>query len=252
MPHFPKPFFKKSRGRWYCQIGRKQHNLGEDKKLPFERFRELMLAEPKQLDYSLAVVVIDAFLDWSKQNNLPRSFEWYQRHLQVFVRFLKPRLTVGQLKKHHLTACLAEHPRWSPITKNGFCRAVCRAFTWAKEQELIARSPLTRFQKPKANRREVVIMPSEFDDLLSFCPSDASRDLLVTAWETGARPQELTRVEKRHVDLVLGRWVFPAQESKGKRLPRVVYLNERALEITRRRCLMHPTGPIFRNDDGTP
>ena len=54
------------------------------------------------------------------------------------------------------------------------------------------------------------------------------------------------------MDLALGRWVFPAEESKGKTMPRVVYLNERALEITRRLCVLHPTGPLFRNEDGTP
>jgi integrase len=252
MPHFPKPFFKRSRGRWYCQIGPKQHNLGADKKEAFERFRELMRSQPEKLDYSLALAVIDAFLEWSKQNNAPRSFDWYQRHLQVFARFIEPRLTVGQLKKHHLTACLAEHPTWSSTTKNGLCRAVCRAFAWAEEQELIARSPLARFKKPKAKRREIVLSQAEFDYLIALCQSGAFRDLLIAAWETGARPQELVRVEKRHVDLVLGRWVFPADESKGQQCPRVVYVTERAFEITRLLCLQRPAGPIFRNEHGTP
>lgn len=252
MPHFPKPFFKKSRNCWYCQIGPKQHNLGRDKKQAFEAYRELIRSEPEKIDYSLAVAVIDGFLDWSKQNNSPRSFDWYQRHLQIFVKFLKPTTTVGQLKKHHLTECLAEHPNWSTTTKHGMCRAVCRAFAWAEEQELIGHSPFARFKKPKARRREVVISQAEYEDILTLSPNEAFRDLLITAWETGARPQELVRVEKRHVDLTLGRWVFPADESKGQRLPRVVYLNERALEITRRLCLQHPSGPIFRTKDVTP
>jgi hypothetical protein len=28
MSHYPKPFFRKSRGLWYVQIADKQHNLG--------------------------------------------------------------------------------------------------------------------------------------------------------------------------------------------------------------------------------
>jgi len=91
MPHFPKPFFKKSRSTWYCQIGPKQHNLGPDKKVAFDRYRELIRTEPEKLDYSLAVAVIDAFLDWSKLNNAPRSFDWYQRHLQIFVSLHRTR-----------------------------------------------------------------------------------------------------------------------------------------------------------------
>ncbi len=30
MPHFPKPFYKKTRGLWYVEINRKQINLGHD------------------------------------------------------------------------------------------------------------------------------------------------------------------------------------------------------------------------------
>jgi integrase len=54
------------------------------------------------------------------------------------------------------------------------------------------------------------------------------------------------------VDLVLGRWVFPVEESKGKNFPRIVYVTGRALEITRRLVLANPTGPLFLNDDGRP
>lgn len=55
------------------------------------------------------------------------------------------------------------------------------------------------------------------------------KDLLVAAWETGARPKELTRVEPRHLDLTNGRWVFPIEESKGNKRPRVVYLSDTVL-----------------------
>jgi hypothetical protein len=37
MPHFPKPFFKKSRGVWYVEIDRHQYNLGPDRD---EAFRQ--------------------------------------------------------------------------------------------------------------------------------------------------------------------------------------------------------------------
>jgi integrase len=57
-------------------------------------------------------------------------------------------------------------------------------------------------------------------------------------------------VEARHVDLEGSRWVFPASESKGQKVPRVVYLTPIALDITRRLMAKHPTGPLFRNIDG--
>ncbi len=76
------------------------------------------------------------------------------------------------------------------------------------------------------------------------------RDLIVVSWETGCRPQESLRVEARHVDRVVRRWVFPKSESKNKKLSRVVYLTERAFEITQRRMLAAPFGPLFRNSLG--
>ena len=42
MPHFPKPFFRASRGLWYVQINDKQLNLGADRTAAFSRYHELM------------------------------------------------------------------------------------------------------------------------------------------------------------------------------------------------------------------
>jgi hypothetical protein len=39
MPHYPKPFFRKSRGLWYVQIDGKQHNLGPHQADAFESTR---------------------------------------------------------------------------------------------------------------------------------------------------------------------------------------------------------------------
>jgi integrase len=251
MPHHPKPFFKASRGTWYLQLGPKQHNLGPDKDQAFERYHELMRHRPfDQADCSLAVGVLDAFLEWAKHNKAPRTWEWYQRHCQAFAKSIPPLLSVGQLKKHHLTSCLAALTSQNSTTKNGLCRAVCRAFQWAEDEELILRSPFRRVKKPKHLRRNVVVPDADYELMLAHFPSEGIRDLLVTAWETAARPQEIVAVEARHVDLANGRWVFPPEESKGKRFPRVVYLNEKALEVTKKLVARCPTGPLFRNADG--
>src|SRR4051812_23311844 len=44
--HFPKPYFRKNRGRWYVQIDDHQHNLGADEKAAFDRYHELMRQRP--------------------------------------------------------------------------------------------------------------------------------------------------------------------------------------------------------------
>ena len=103
--------------------------------------------------------------------------------------------------------------------------------------------PTARCPPPEA----VVVPDADCALMLERFSSEEIRDLLVTAWETAARPQEIVAAEVRHVVLFNGRWVFPPEESKGKRFPRVVYLNEKALEITRRLMASRLAGPLFRN-----
>ena len=74
----------------------------------------------------------------------------------------------------------------------------------------------------------------------------------MAAWETGARPQELTRVEVRHVDLANARWVFPPNEAKVKTRHRIIYLNTEAMRLTREALERVTKGPLFRNRAGRP
>ena len=105
---------------------------------------------------------------------------------------------------------------------------------------------------PGADRRETLISLEDYERLLPLIRDETFRDLVVATWDTGCRPQESLRLESRHVDLARQRWVFPKTESKGKRQPRIVYLSAAAVEITRRRMALFPTGPLFRNSEGRP
>ena len=91
-----------------------------------------------------------------------------------------------------------------------------------------------------------MIAETEYEKALSHFRRQELKDLLTVSWETGARPQELFNVERRHVDLDTNRWVFPPEESKGKEFPRIVYVTGKALDITRRLCVRYPEGPLFR------
>ncbi len=140
--------------------------------------------------------------------------------------------------------------------KSGSCRNLIastkRAMKWAEEQGYIDRSPLTHMKKPCGGRKELVVTPEQYLALLDRYKDQNFKDLLTITWETGCRPQESLRVEVRHVDLTGARWFFPASESKGRKIPRVVYLTPTALEITKRLMEQDPTGPLFRNTDGKP
>lgn len=256
IPHHPEPFYRSARKAWFLQLGKRQIKLHADEKEARKRYHEIMASQeepepPKPVDASLAVVVIDSFLDWVQRHKAVRTYEWYQRHCEAFARSIPSTLPVSQLKPLHLTRICDSHLDWSPTTKHGLCRAVQRAFNWAVRQGMIERSPLSAVEKPEPQDRDVTIMPDEYEKIIGLVKG-GFRDLLMMAWESGARPQELRVIEARHLDFENCRIVFPVKESKGKKLPRVVYFTDEAKELAKRLAEQHPSGPIFRNADGAP
>jgi integrase len=254
MPHYPKPFFRAPRGLWYVQIHGRQVNLGPDRDEAFRRYHDLMSRgpdEPESSNGDSAVSVLDAFLDWCQKHRAPRTYDWYRDYLQSFARSIPRALSVERLKPIHVQQWVDSQPGWGR-GKRGAITAVQRAFNWAAKMGLIETRPVRHVEKPRAGRRDVVITPEEYAWILGQVKDEEFRDLLIVCWETGCRPQEVLAVEARHVDLDGGRWVFPPDEAKGKKAHRVVYLTDRALEITRRLIALHSEGPLFRNTDGRP
>jgi integrase len=253
MPHFAKPWFRKSRGVWMVQIAGTQHNLGPDQEIAFRRYYDLMRQPVKKVVVSESVVgVIDLYLEWCKEHRAAETYEWYRWRLQLFAASIGANLTVAQLKHYHLDEWLRLRPDWSSGTKRGMARAVQRALRWATRKGYIDRSPIADYEKPRPGKRHVVISAEAFETILRLVRTNAFRDLLMVTWETGCRPQESLAVEARHVDLANTRWVFPADEAKGQQWPRIVYLTDKALEITKQMTKRHRKGPMFRNANGKP
>jgi len=252
MPHFPKPFFRKSRKLWYVQIDGQQHNLGPDKDAAFDAYHELMRKprEKRRPKSDSVAILVDLFLDYTKQHRAADTYEWYRSRLQQFVgRY--PDLLVADLKPYHVQQWIDSYPTLSSGSKRNLSRAILRAMTWADKQGYIEKSPIAHFEKPKGGKRERVISDAEWQEILALVPDPDFRDLLIVTWETGCRPQESLVVEARHVDLEKCRWFFDTEESKTE-LPRVVYLTDPALAICRRRMQRFPAGPLFRNSSGKP
>jgi len=249
MARRPKPWYRKDRRAWFVTIDGVRHNLGTDKKAAFDQFHDLMSRPVRRTIASdLLACIIDAFLEWTSLHRAPDTYGWYRDRLQRFVEAY-PNLTVRDLRSFHVQEWLDGMTDVASGTKRNYCRAIKRTMRWAEQQGYIDCNPIAHLEQPKAGKRELVRSQQQFDDLLSIIPDRCLRDLLITTWETGCRPQESLRVEARHVDEVNRRWVFPQSEGKGGHL-RVVYLTERAWEITERLRLRHPEGRLFRNSRG--
>lgn len=159
-------------------------------------------------------------------------------------------LAAMDLKAFHLTKAMSDFPSWSNNTKNDFISAVKRAFTWAVDEQLIERSPIERMKKPAREAREMAVSPAEYTTVVEAIHEPNFRDLIELSWETGARPQELRKIEGHFLDLDAGRVVFPPKQAKGKKYHRVIYLTGRAREIVARLAGARTSGPLLLNSEG--
>ena len=181
-----------------------------------------------------------------KKHRSPDTFEWYRYRLQRLCdRY--PDMRVRNLRPYHVQEWVDSYPKYTRTSKRNYVRAIKRRLKWTLQQGKIDKNPITQLEVPGADRRETTISAVEYASLLSQIRDPDFRDLVVVTWESGCRPQESLRVEARHVELAKQQWIFPSSEAKGKRNPRVVYLSDTALEITRRRMEAYPSGALFRN-----
>lgn len=252
MAHFPKPFFKQARKSWYVQIDRKQIKLGPDRDEAFRQYHQLMQQPAEQVAASpeSLVNIIDAFLDWTERNRAPDTYEWYRYRLQRFVDKY-PDMKVSSLKPFHVEEWVDNYDI-AQTTRRNYFRSIKRCLSWAKRQGRIEKNPIEALDIPGAERRDVYVPPEEFEILLSFVPDARFRDLLVATYQTGCRPQESLRVIGEYVDSKNARLIFPQMKSKGKKSPRIIYLNDEALAICNRLTGEYPTSELFRNAAGRP
>src|SRR5262249_29525123 len=141
MPHYPKPFFKKSHGAWYVQLDGQQFRLHEQEAEARRIYHELMAergkpsVKPTRVDDSpLLVQVIDKFLDFCQDHRAESTYGSYRDGLQLFVTEVAGRMAIDELRPFHLDDWLAKHPDWASGTKHNGARMVMRALSWAEKR----------------------------------------------------------------------------------------------------------------------
>lgn len=200
-------------------------------------------------------VLADKYLKWCEKHRAPRSVEWYKGHIDNFLKYLGDNSSIpaSDLKPYHVSEWVDSNPTWGDTYKGGAIVAIKRVYNWAIELGYSDTNPVARLKKPQAKRREIFMTKEDFDEILSkLTINDPFRDLLQFVWATGCRPQEVRHIEPRHVDMVHERIVFPAEESKGKRSKRIIYLQGASLDIIKRLLADESSGgKLFKNNRGT-
>lgn len=250
-----KPWYRKSRNEWYVTISGKVHRLGPDKDEAFRQFHLLMAEAPKPAPYvpgeAYANHIFQEYLDWLTDNRSPRTRQQALDYLTSFDdRY--PQILVRDMKPHHVDTWIREHKTWGDSTRNIAVGIVVRALHWAAKAGRITSNPIAGMERPAPKTRTTFVTPEEFEAILAHS-DQLFKDLLIVSYDSGARPQEVKGLEARHLDPDFHRAVFPAEEAKGKRRPRVVYFGtDRAVEILKRLVAKHPEGPLFRAKNGAP
>jgi integrase len=250
----PQPFYRKQTQSWYVQLGKRQVSLGKDEAKAWKKYHKLMAGRRELNPDAPVAAVVDEFLEWVQQEGRsPRTYDYYRRHLESFVRHVGARLTVEDLRPLHVTRWVgAEYSGCGETTRNSVISVVQRAMNWAVKQGIVARSPIQGIEKPPRRRRETFVTADQFKQVLAAVKDKLFSDFVTTLWETGCRPKEAREVEARHFDADRGVWLFERVESKGKRNRRLVVLTDDVKAISARLAKQHKSGPIFRNTDGKP
>lgn len=251
------PFWRSDRSCYYVQHGTRQVRPSPDKGEAWRLWHEFMARPPEEKDKPIshgpdteALEVLDAYLDWCQKHRAARTYDWNRENIQRFASSLPDGLKVTDLRPYHLTRAMDAYTHWANNTKHDFIAAVKRAFSWAEQEGLIEKNPLAHVKKPAREAREMAVSQAEYDRVIETIKEPCFRDVIELSWETGARVQELRKIEARFLDPPTGRVVFPPKQAKGKKYHRVIYLTDRAKEILVRLAEASPAGPLLLNSEG--
>jgi hypothetical protein len=131
MPRDPRPWFRKDHDAWFVTINGRRFNLSTDRNATHDRFHELMLTGGEGDTGNDPVTVFqlfDDFLEWTKAQCAPRTYEWHRDFLDAFSSFLVVDRSALRLKPIDLIRWTAKHPKWSPTYQRACIRSVQRAF----------------------------------------------------------------------------------------------------------------------------
>jgi integrase len=249
----PQPYFRKFDCWWYVQIRingkRKQIRLvqgKENSEVAIREYHRVMSAQPAPKVLSGSVVAaLDMFVGHCLEEYAKETVNLYRHFIECFSRSIGIDLELAELKPLHVNNWL-KSTNWSKSTRAGAIGVIRTAFHWLHNEGYIASYPLHGLKAPQKSRRETIISEEEYEKIREY--SDVRfQDYLEFLWETGARPQEAAALQAHHVEPSLRRIVFPPSQAKGKRYPRVIYLNDAAFALVEKLLKRHQSGCLLRN-----
>ena len=100
----PKPWFRKQTRTWYVQIGKKQINLGKNKRQAWKCYHHLMGDKSctEKVMNPTVTSMLDLYLDWCKQSLAQATTTKNQFHIGRFTSHVGDSFRIHGLKPHHV------------------------------------------------------------------------------------------------------------------------------------------------------
>jgi len=282
-----KPWFHKASGFWCAQIDGKRIYLSRNERSAQAKLnRKLAQQRSGEVDRDWLeapfLELVQEFLDDVKNRKSDDAYKTYLYCTNEALKILK-KIPVGDLRKIHLVKIeqalrgkmVQPQPRkprydkagneipdtrkprpYSPTTITKVIYSVQRVLNWAVEHELIDRSPIGKYRRPRERSRSRVITADEFARMVAVA-KPVFVDVLHVMRATGCRPKEVRTLTWSMVDLDSGLWIIPVHkstETAEEPRPRVIPLDSMILAICQRlSAAPHtPDDFVFLNTEGRP
>lgn len=235
---------RSDRPGWYATIGGKQIRLGLDEAEARREFHRLMAIDAPLTKRVSTEVLIDRYLGERKAELATETYSSKLQSLQSFVDHFG-KVKAGDLRPHHITTWLTDHPEWGQGTRYLRTSIVKTWSRWAKAEGYIDADHLRDKSLPGPPTRA----PAKVGDLERLIKKayPELRDFLIVLGDTACRPGEVRSLEAARIDFKASTAVV-----HGKAGPRVVGLTMRALGALKRLSMTWPVGPVMRNEFGRP
>ena len=246
----PKPWWHAQKKQWCCKIANRLYTLGEDYEdavKAFHRLRGEVVPRIVHVKALTVLAVLEHYLDRQQARTSERNYQWCLDTCTSFYKHVGD-IAAADLKPHHLTSWVSSQA-WSDSTKRRRMVCIQSAFIYADRQGIHRPNPIAWVDKPSYTPRQDIVDANLWREVVSRASGDF-RPLLAFSAATGCRPQEATAIEARHVSPDYRVVLYQRQESKGKRKPRIIYVPWTVRGDLWARCLVYPSGPLFRNQRG--
>ena len=217
-----KPFFRSQKKTWYVHWQGKTISLGKDEKKAFAKWEALQRSQQAP---ESCLELLDDYYVFLLENRAATTADRRKPILKSFALAVG-RLRVDQLTPRHVEKWVATYGGASPTYKNTLITAVKAAFSWGVKSGRLTVNPLANVIKPTPRVRQTFVPPSRWPELLGHCKG-SFRDLVEFMLLTGARVEEVVKLEARHFDGA--RFILDIADSKGRKRSRVIYVPDQLL-----------------------